>query len=535
MVIDEDLIKAACDEERKYELRAKALAQGTEVTASAPLKIDEIMGEVDTLRLSFKNIVKIDNLTGFERLTTLCLDNNGITDIVNLECLRHLKWLDLSFNKITHIQGLAALTELEDLSLYNNEISALGEGCSLEACTKLHCFSIGNNKIASYPDLLFLRRFRNLKLLNIEGNPVCVEAEECRFYILAHLKSLKYLDYQLVHEYQVEQAREQYQDELLELEEKEGIAAALEEKDKERTETSKQLEGANLGVVETLFEDMFSEDTENDKLKLLPGHTVLFEDFRENFQGLSLPFRGVGLERAAEREAEYALFEAALAKCRARSHEGAVGVIDRHNKDRKRLFADARRRVERGERVEAAFFRALQKEADDVAADLVDMEVQQGEQFKELIDTLEGAFNKLLAASADSQQTYFRGVEELQEKYNSELNTRVMELLDQAGSGELPPDEDITDQAKAMLMDRDLCINACVGSHDIHMGKLLEQEDHMRVSETAVFKGQLEGNGEGEAERRRKRGMEIKQLSQYYEKEVKEFVAAQEEEEDEDA
>ena len=103
MVIDEDLIKAACDEERKYALRAKAAAQGTEMTAAAPLKISEIMNEVDTLRLSFKNIVKIDNLTGFEKLTTLCLDNNGIEDICNLEACANLKWLDLSFNKITEI------------------------------------------------------------------------------------------------------------------------------------------------------------------------------------------------------------------------------------------------------------------------------------------------------------------------------------------------------------------------------------------------------------------------------------------------
>lgn len=535
MVIDEDLIKAACDEERKYALRAKAAAQGTEMTAAAPLKISEIMNEVDTLRLSFKNIVKIDNLTGFEKLTTLCLDNNGIEDICNLEACANLKWLDLSFNKITEIKGLGALTQLEDLSLYNNAITELKEGCSLEKCTKLHCFSIGNNKLDSLSQLIFLRRFKNLKLLNLEGNPVCAEAEECRFYVLAHLKALKYLDYQLVHEHDVEQAREQYQDELLEIEEKESIADALTDKDRERVETSAMLRGANLEVVELLFEQMFSSDTENDKLKLLPGHTALYEDYRESFQGLSLVFRNEGLARAEERKAEYALFEKALAANRLEMHEAAVALIGTHNKKRKRVFAEARQRVSAGERVEAPFFAALQAEAEQLAEDLIDKEVQQGEQFKELNNTLDDAFTKLLAVSSDSQQTYFRGIEELQEEYNTQLTARVNELLEQAANGDLPAEVDLCDAAKAMLQDRDMCVNACVGSHDIHMSELLTAEDHMRVQEQKLFKGQVEGNGEGEAERRRKRVQEIKQLSEYYKREVKEFVAAQEEEEEEDA
>ena len=74
------------------------------------------------LRMSFKNIRRIDNLQGFEGLTTLCLDNNVIDKIGNISHLVNLRWLDLSFNNIRKIEGLEKLVELQDLSLFNNKI-----------------------------------------------------------------------------------------------------------------------------------------------------------------------------------------------------------------------------------------------------------------------------------------------------------------------------------------------------------------------------------------------------------------------------
>lgn len=41
----------------------------------------KVVAEATTLRLSYKNVLKIDNLQGFSRLTKLCLDNNIIESI----------------------------------------------------------------------------------------------------------------------------------------------------------------------------------------------------------------------------------------------------------------------------------------------------------------------------------------------------------------------------------------------------------------------------------------------------------------------
>ena len=60
-VVDEELIQ-------------QALHEGQD--GGAPLSV--MVSEATSLRLSFKTIKSIANLSGFEKLTTLCLDNNVI-------------------------------------------------------------------------------------------------------------------------------------------------------------------------------------------------------------------------------------------------------------------------------------------------------------------------------------------------------------------------------------------------------------------------------------------------------------------------
>jgi Leucine-rich repeat (LRR) protein len=82
--------------------------------------------DITVLSLSYKNILKIQNLDGLFYLEKLQLDNNLIERIENLDHLVNLKWLgkilylDLSFNCIKEIKGLEKLTQITDLSFYNN-------------------------------------------------------------------------------------------------------------------------------------------------------------------------------------------------------------------------------------------------------------------------------------------------------------------------------------------------------------------------------------------------------------------------------
>ena len=162
-VIGEGLIRASLAEEA--ELRGNAAEHAVE---------KDVLETASRLALSYKNIARIDNLTGFHALTNLCLDNNVITTMENMEHLTNLKWLDLSFNNITKIEGLEKLVHLQDLSLFGNQIETI-EG--LSQCTDLNCLSMGNNNIKEYDSIVYLREFRSLRLVNLKGNPICEDQD----------------------------------------------------------------------------------------------------------------------------------------------------------------------------------------------------------------------------------------------------------------------------------------------------------------------------------------------------------------------
>jgi len=130
-VIDEALIRAAVLEERVAEREAAGVGG---LMDEEEMKVD--FPEVASLILSFKSIVRIQNLQGFESLTRLQLDNNNIERIEGLSHLVQLQWLDLSFNKISYIEGLDQLAQLADLSLFHNNISvcALFSSVLLRVC-----------------------------------------------------------------------------------------------------------------------------------------------------------------------------------------------------------------------------------------------------------------------------------------------------------------------------------------------------------------------------------------------------------------
>ena len=149
-----------------------------------------VVKTTQTLRLEFRQILKIDNLQELTSITRLFLDNNFLEQINGLETLVNLIWLDLSFNKISKIEGLEKLTNLQVLALYKNEITKLE---NLEHLEVLSVLRIGNNKLSSREDILYLRRLKSLRTLSIKGNPFCL-TDEWKNFTVALLPRLAYLE-----------------------------------------------------------------------------------------------------------------------------------------------------------------------------------------------------------------------------------------------------------------------------------------------------------------------------------------------------
>lgn len=235
--------------------------------------------ELVELRLSFQNIIKIQNLDGMHKLKKLCLDNNIIDRIEGMDELTSLEWLDLSFNSIKVIEGLDYLTNLTDLSLFHNQISEVSGG--LDACHKLNILSLGDNKIATYQQTIsYLRNFKKLQVVNFAGNKICEEMYY-RSYVIAMLSHLKYLDYTFIRDDERNKALEEHRDDV---EEKKAQEQSQEELDKELVE-KREIETLNeafLGCTHNIIRHLQEENEEDEqKVAVLPEQPELFTDFSD--------------------------------------------------------------------------------------------------------------------------------------------------------------------------------------------------------------------------------------------------------------
>ena len=277
-------------------------------------QMDVDFEEIEVLSLSFKNLSRIDNLNGLKSLTTLKLDNNIISTIENLDHLVNLTWLDLSFNNISKISGLEALTKLTDLTLFNNSISTFS---GLEGLTNLNVLSIGNNNIGDVKEIRGLRQYSNLNVLNMDGNPVCDDTEY-KMTVLAFLPSIRFFDYVLIEEKERISAKEQYQDDLQELDEQEKMVQESKVSREKKEKMLKLFEDANIDPITTLMDTMFQEDIDTKKLLEAPlkGLKDIKADYGERLSGLKEDVKGDGLKKYEEQKEELTAFKEMLKEAR---------------------------------------------------------------------------------------------------------------------------------------------------------------------------------------------------------------------------
>ncbi|NXV83580.1 DRC3 protein, partial [Atlantisia rogersi] len=276
------------------------------------------------------DILQIDNLWQFENLTKLQLDNNIIEKIEALESLVHLVWLDLSFNNIEVIEGLDTLVKLQDLSLYNNRISRIEH---MDTLQELQIFSIGKNNLTTMEDVIYLRRFKNLRTLNLTGNPFCND-EQYMLFVIAHLPDLVYLDFKLVSDTMV------------------SISAfpACETGQRHLTEPWLCWHASNilafrasslqkLGLQKCaaafveylngsfLFDSMYEEDTEAARLAYLPGVDDLLQAYPSQFVSVCEELFNYGLKEYEKREAKVSNFYKSLQKALTATHQECQKII----------------------------------------------------------------------------------------------------------------------------------------------------------------------------------------------------------------
>lgn len=476
---------------------------------------------LQVLSLSFRNIVKIDNLETLRMLVKLQLDNNVIQEIDGIAHLVHLEWLDLSFNNITQIKGLDTLVNLTDLSLYNNCITKIE---NLDTLKKLQVLSLGNNSIASTDGLLYLKTLESLRVLNLSGNPVCSDPEY-RPFLLAHLDKLQYLDYALVDSAETLQAREQYQDELEELKEVKAIEDATRAREVEQEKYLAVLKDANVILLETLLTDMFKEDAEMAKIEPLPGLRNLIDDYTEKVKSATEDVKTVLLDKHAVLTHEVDSFHAKYSTVQQEAQTSSIKAIELYRRTAKHLLKQASAAISSdtsngnsstpslpdAEGITAALAQLQETESasDKLHLELMNVESDLVESAQELIAAVEVAVEAIGAEARELATEHFRTVEVLENNFFESVSQLAVMLLERLASEDGEDDDFLSDECRAILNDRDALNNAINGSHDIHIGKLLAQEDLMREQSVAKIQALSKQAKETEWTRNRTRVAEI--------------------------
>ena len=501
-VIDEELIRSSIS-------TVEEIAIGED--KKREMKTETALHQVRALGFSFQNILKIDNLTGLHALVKLQLDNNIIERIENIGHLTNLEWLDLSFNNISKIEGIETLIKLTDLSLFNNRIDKLK---GLDQLTDLNCLSIGNNQISSN-DLLgclqYLRPFANLRILSMQGNP-CSRDPDYYTRVIAHLSDLVYVDYRLVDPEKVLLAKEQWQDELYEEQEKEARRADEAAQNAAAAQKLAELRDANLEGCDTLLKDMLDDDPEQGRLKMLSFWDEVVDEIQNDFKELQETFITNTLDKngtLTKKADEYAKFVAALHAKRAEIDSQSILLVQRFESKKKKLL----RQLDEDNMPEEEAIQKLNELLDAnmvLNDDLLELELRQMDADDAIMSEFEHKYEVQVKSFIDSaQQEFFGKVRELENAFFEKCITFTQTELDDFAAGKL---DDISEDARMFLSDKDVVMTAWGQSHDSHLGKIDGLEDKICTKERTDAKAIFSKFRNGSNERDRNRITEIGKL-----------------------
>ncbi|XP_005523111.1 PREDICTED: leucine-rich repeat-containing protein 48 [Pseudopodoces humilis] len=460
-IIDDEMVQKAIEERSPDNLGELAREESVKPKA------------VTQLQLSFKSILQIDNLWPLENLTKLQLDNNIIEKIEGLQSLVHLVWLDLSFNNIEVIEGLDTLVKLQDLSLYSNRISKIEH---MDTLQELQIFSIGKNNLTILEDVVYLRRFKNLRTLNLGGNPFCSQ-EHYTLFVVAHLPSLVYLDFKLVRDSTRETAALKYQDLTKPLEQEEAHILALQEVEEAK---QKELEYHQTAFVEylngsLLFDSLYAEDRETAKLACLPGVEDLLQAYKKEFVLVSENLYNYGLEEYEKRESAVSKFYKRLREILAVNQQESKRIISGfESRNQRRL--DELYQAGSGDIAESK--RAQGKEDIHQLWDaLMTLEALVSNDLEELLQDFKRSIDVIASTFTENIQGMFSRCRDLENEHHEKLVELIITTKEKLDMDEL--EEDFPDDARMLLVDENTIVNAMNVSHSIRLRKIDKRESDM--------------------------------------------------------
>uniref|UniRef100_A0A1B0BLR1 Dynein axonemal assembly factor 1 homolog n=1 Tax=Glossina palpalis gambiensis TaxID=67801 RepID=A0A1B0BLR1_9MUSC len=485
-----------------------------------------VYDRITSIRMDFKNILRIDHLWILPNLTKLVLSCNKIELIENIEMLTNLKELDLSFNYIEKIQNLEKLVHLEVLSLFNNLITKIE---NLESQEKLIILSIGNNRIYSTDGIERFRFLPHLKVLNLEGNPVTERLDfNISEYVAAVLPNVQYYDYMSIKEEDRLKAKETFARELREIETNEEMEIleraqrAKKERDAERLSSS-FVEHLNENQ---LFETLWKGD-EDAHILMMVGVAAedLADEYGKDIFAITQELYKLGLEKFEERQMEIDEFMTNLEEGHLEVQKMGQQILEEFIQYKEKAFEQAgaihkwiETRALRGEEDETEESQLFNDKLDKITFDfdnmvnnvwqqLMSQELHLHETTEETTIHFQRRMQEMIGKFIEQAQTFFGQLRDLAIHFSENLYEIVSRYIGTKLA--LQDFEDVPPPLRICMEDREAIGNLIAGMKDIQTQRIDEREDRLMNRSKEFVDNMIDKLNDDELKRNRAKILEI--------------------------
>ncbi|EDV32230.1 uncharacterized protein Dana_GF14151 [Drosophila ananassae] len=443
---------------------------------------------IHTMRLEFKNILRIDHLWMMPNLTTLCLNCNKIEVIEHIDMLTALKELNLSFNYITRIENLETLVNLEKLSLFSNRIQKIENLNTLE---KLVILSIGNNLIDTVEGIERLRFVSSLKVLNLEGNPISrMPNFPLTLYVTAILPQLNYYEYVFIKTEIREEAQKRFYREIREIEDKqEREIQAIETESRERAEADRLASSFVEHLDGQQLYESFWRDDEKGRILMLIGTPAqeLTEEYAKDVYELTQQIYRLGLARYGERDEEIRDFNDNLYEGQQELQMQGQIQIEEFLQYKEKTFDEMRMKLrdldQRDEDLDAveAQLDGLTEHFEDALNKMWHSLMAQELHLHEAIEDSTLNFNRkitqLMTSFVEQAQVFFRQLRDVCNHFAHNMTEIVTQFLSvKMSTNDL---DSIPEELKKCVDDQEASLHLVEGMMTAHIMRVEEREDRM--------------------------------------------------------
>jgi hypothetical protein len=253
-----------------------------------------------------------------------------------------------------------------------------------------------------------------------------------------------------------------------------------------------------------LFDSLFAEDNDVERIALLPGVTDMLSRMREEFVQTVEHLTEVGLEEGRRRGEELASFQ--------RSHQQALSRSQQRSVDTVAAFEQ--RKVTSGGGAEVI---------SSVEHDLLREEMTLVEQLDEIIKDFERNYSDLVGGFLEIVQSHMTQLRDLENGHHEKVTELALQYLESAIKGSL--EEEPPEQLRKLLTDKDTLVSALNASHDGHLLAIDSREDSIVARAKADLSQLLEGLAKAELACNRRKVTEVRQHSAWQRRQEEEAAA----------